>query len=618
MTLPPRPTPGTDWNTLGGALHDAVNTFITAVPQVRDQLTTVQAAVAAIEASSAPKANPSFTGTVSGITKSMVGLGNVPNLSPSAMTFSAAQFTSGVLAPARLPDAVPGVRRRTPANEKAPTTSNWEARPVGYPFVLNIGAAPAPSDALAVDLHVPTYAAQGTPPATVDPISTAWAAGSITGRWAVETVGGGQAGSTSSSRIQLRPAAGQTARVASTTTTDGDVTVRAQVRALTGTDGVRLWWNLTREAPASAAAGTPVVSGYARKGYSITLRPGGWDIVKTDTDAITAGTRVLASGTSPVFPAGASWRDVTIVQAGAAITVTVDGSPLPTVTDGAGSPGWNTTETILTSGAVGLSATDSTVEAAQITVTSRGTLWTWWPDDGTPGGPVPLTDGSSFAPIAGTRRVDGTALIGRVNASILDTTTYNAYISAFPREKWLTGIRTAARNVVALLYGTTYTPPVGHQVVTLEFTGNAGIAARSGSKLTFGTGSRGASVTASYTTHEVVHLLQGSAPLYGSNAYVTGLYEGIADWVLIQLGYHTVAGQRPAGGGTSWWAGYDTTAFFLDWVEKTAGGGSPGFVAALNQTLSSSSWTPAAATSLNTQGKTLDALWTDYKAYLAA
>ena len=89
-------------------------------------------------------------------------------------------------------------------------------------------------------------------------------------------------------------------------------------------------------------------------------------------------------------------------------------------------------------------------------------------------------------------------------------------------------------------------------------------------------------------------------------------------WLNVGDAWYDNVGQRPAGGGTSWWAGYDTTAFFLDWVEKTAGGGSPGFVAALNQTLSSSSWTPAAATSLNTQGKTLDALWTDYKAYLAA
>lgn len=50
----------------------------------------------------APKASPTFTGTVSGITKAMVGLGNVDNTADTAKAFSASQVTSGVFARARL------------------------------------------------------------------------------------------------------------------------------------------------------------------------------------------------------------------------------------------------------------------------------------------------------------------------------------------------------------------------------------------------------------------------------------------------------------------------------------------------------------------------------------
>ena len=53
-------------------------------------------------AEKAPLSSPTFTGTVTGVTKSMVGLGNVDNTSDAAKTFTAAQTTSGVFAVGRL------------------------------------------------------------------------------------------------------------------------------------------------------------------------------------------------------------------------------------------------------------------------------------------------------------------------------------------------------------------------------------------------------------------------------------------------------------------------------------------------------------------------------------
>ena len=45
-------------------------------------------------AAKAPLASPTFTGTVSGITKSMVGLGNVNNTADTAKPVSTAQQTA--------------------------------------------------------------------------------------------------------------------------------------------------------------------------------------------------------------------------------------------------------------------------------------------------------------------------------------------------------------------------------------------------------------------------------------------------------------------------------------------------------------------------------------------
>ena len=50
----------------------------------------------------APKASPTFTGTVSGISKAMVGLGNVDNTADAAKSFAGTQITSGLIPRARL------------------------------------------------------------------------------------------------------------------------------------------------------------------------------------------------------------------------------------------------------------------------------------------------------------------------------------------------------------------------------------------------------------------------------------------------------------------------------------------------------------------------------------
>lgn len=103
-------------------------------------------------AEKAPLSSPTFTGTVTGVTKSMVGLGNVDNTSDAAKTFTASQTTSGIFAVGRLGTGTPssatilygdGTWKTAPAGGSGSPT--YETVPAGSTFTLDRsgGAWPA-------------------------------------------------------------------------------------------------------------------------------------------------------------------------------------------------------------------------------------------------------------------------------------------------------------------------------------------------------------------------------------------------------------------------------------------------------------------------------------------
>jgi hypothetical protein len=103
--------------------------------------TTVQAAIAELDTEKAPLASPTFTGTVAGVTKSHVGLGNVDNTADTAKPVSTAQQTALNLkadlasptltgTPA-VPTAAPGTNT-TQAASTAFVTAAVAAVPGGY------------------------------------------------------------------------------------------------------------------------------------------------------------------------------------------------------------------------------------------------------------------------------------------------------------------------------------------------------------------------------------------------------------------------------------------------------------------------------------------------------
>ena len=160
--LPLKPTQGQPWRDFGDATYDNVAQFVTDLPALKTDVAAVAAQAAALTATKAPINSPTFTGTVSGVTKAHVGLGAVDNTADASKTFSASQITTGTVPAARMPPAVAAIRRRSAANELNPTATNWDTRPAGFALVLNVGAPPAPSDAAATDLLVPLGAVATT------------------------------------------------------------------------------------------------------------------------------------------------------------------------------------------------------------------------------------------------------------------------------------------------------------------------------------------------------------------------------------------------------------------------------------------------------------------------
>ncbi|XP_021753420.1 uncharacterized protein LOC110718817 [Chenopodium quinoa] len=102
--------------------------------------------------------------------------------------------------------------------------------------------------------------------------------------------------------------------------------------------------------------------------------------------------------------------------------------------------------------------------------------------------------------------------------------------------------------------------------------------------------------------HEMTHVWQWN----GNGQANGGLIEGIADYVRLKAGYIANGWAQP-GGGNRWDEGYSTTARFLDYCESLIGG----FVAQLNLKMKDGYSDSFFEDML---GKSVDQLWSDYKA----
>ena len=110
----------------GNQTVSGVKTF-TAAPVVPDGSWTVAKTTGLQDAldGKAPVNSPAFTGTVTGVTKAMVGLGNVDNTADAAKVLNASQITSGIIPAARLGTGLAG------ASTVLYGDGTWKTAPTG-------------------------------------------------------------------------------------------------------------------------------------------------------------------------------------------------------------------------------------------------------------------------------------------------------------------------------------------------------------------------------------------------------------------------------------------------------------------------------------------------------
>ena len=103
--------------------------------------------------------------------------------------------------------------------------------------------------------------------------------------------------------------------------------------------------------------------------------------------------------------------------------------------------------------------------------------------------------------------------------------------------------------------------------------------------------------------HEMVHCWQH----HGGNTAPGGLTEGVADWVRLKAGYAPPHWRRR--GDCDWDAGYERTAYFLEWLEKEYG---ENVVRNINQALRDCKY-DAKKLWHDCCGKSIEKLWEEYK-----
>lgn len=108
-------------------------------------------------------------------------------------------------------------------------------------------------------------------------------------------------------------------------------------------------------------------------------------------------------------------------------------------------------------------------------------------------------------------------------------------------------------------------------------------------------------------THEMVHCYQYDA----KGTCPGGLIEGVADWVRLHAGLG--APHWKEGRGEKWDAGYESTAYFLEWIEQQAGKGT---VRNLNAALKDRRYDEAVFQDLT--GSSVHELWRLYKLDLSS
>lgn len=214
-----------------------------------------------------------------------------------------------------------------------------------------------------------------------------------------------------------------------------------------------------------------------------------------------------------------------------------------------------------------------------------------------------------------------------VTENVQHQETRDYFFSIVPQAKLRDVFVQTSRNVCHVLYDTPDGVPTLFKNITLSFVEdpNYGVASYTESNLKIGNAVLGSSMAFEILlAHELTHFYQYLFG-YGKTEFITGTVEGIATLVENRAIKGRLVYPRPDGGGNNWYDGYETTAYFFDYIERYAAVKTPNFLRRLNATLSPanypagvSQWEPEVIASIQTEGKDVDTLWSEYKTWVAS
>jgi hypothetical protein len=228
------------------------------------------------------------------------------------------------------------------------------------------------------------------------------------------------------------------------------------------------------------------------------------------------------------------------------------------------------------------------------------------------------TGGVPVGPMSNSSLFNPRCYPATVNVVVSDAAGLTPLSNRLPVANMPAVVKQIAANLCSILYKSASEVPVNYTTINLTFSNFDGVAYTSGNSVTFSTqhiqnvANAGQDVlreALGVLYHEITHIYQNNdSDASPRAAELGGTIEGVADFTRYVAGYKTYANRSKGG---SWSGGYDTTAFFLEYLNRTY----VDFVYRFNQQMSSTdgrTWTPAVFQTLT--GKSVDTLWAEYQA----
>ena len=481
----------------------------------------------------APSASPTFTGTVSGITKSMVGLGNVDNTADADKPVSSATQTAlDAKAPLASP-ALTGTPTAPTATAGTNTTQVATTAFVGTAVANLVGTAAEAlntlgelSDALADDPNFATTIA--TSIGTKAPIDSPTFTGTVT--LPSGTVTSGMILDGTIATADIADSAITSAKIADGTIVDADINASAAI-AQSKIDGLTTDLGLKAPLASPALTGTPTAPTAAAN--TNTTQVATTAFAKAEADAAEAAaiayadaltTADVAENTNLYYTAARAKSEAATLLANATktnITITKDGSDNLTITAENGVADSDTDQ--LTEGTTNLYHTSARAKTAaaelltgatlsNITITGNGSGLTITAEDGIAGKTTTdLAEGTNlyFTDARARTAVDGTArsfttveinsLAKQVAATLVVPTASASNVAyAFPKATYR-----SAEFLVKTAYGTH--TEISKVLLTLDTSDNIAITeygtiGTNGATMTISAGISGANVQLLVTT----------------------------------------------------------------------------------------------------------------------